>query len=114
MVTPPAKNLGLNASGKSKFGFFVKANDPSPAGWQSGPVIVLGSPNGTITYTPPQLLLPTSASAGWTFIEVPLAGGNGWTMTNAGGSLSQVNWVELHADTWDAGFDIWVDAVSFY
>ena len=44
----------------------------------------------------------------------PLAGGNGWTVTNAGGSLSQVNWVELHADTWDAGFDIWVDAVSFY
>ena len=30
MVTPPAKNLGLNASSKSKFGFFVKANDPQP------------------------------------------------------------------------------------
>jgi parallel beta-helix repeat protein len=114
MVTPPAKNLGLNASGKSKLGFFVKANNQSPVGWQAGPVIVLGSPSGTITYTPPQLLLPTTVAAGWSFIEVPLAGGNGWTVTNGGGSLSQVNWVEIHADTWDAGFDIWVDALSFY
>jgi hypothetical protein len=114
MVTPPAKNLGLNASGKSKFGFFVKANDPSPIGWQAGPVIVLGSPSGTITYTPPQILLPTTTAAGWMFVEVPLAGGNGWTVANNGGSLSNVNWIELHADTWDAGFDIWVDAVSFY
>jgi parallel beta-helix repeat protein len=114
MVTPPGKNLGLNASGDSKLGFFVKANDPSPSGWQAGPVIVLGSASGTITYQPPQLLLPTSSAAGWTFIEIPLAGGNGWTRTNNGGSLSQVNWVEIHADTWDAGFELWVDALSFY
>jgi len=114
MVTPPAKNLGLNASGDTKLGFFVKANDPSPSGWQTGPVIVLGSAGGTITYTPPQILLPTTTAAGWSFIEIPLAGGNGWTRTNNGGSLSQVNWVEIHADTWDAGFDLWVDAVSFY
>jgi len=114
MLTPAAKNLNLNASSYGKFGFFLKANDPSPFGWQSGPVIVLNSPGGTITYTPSTILLPTSASAGWIFVEVPLAGGNGWTRSDAGGSLSQVNWVEIHADTWDAGFDIWVDAVSFY
>lgn len=114
MIAPSARNLGLDAGSDSKLGFFVKANDPSPTGWQSGPIVVLGSPNGTITYTPPQILLPTSISAGWSFIEVPLAGGNGWTVSNAGGSLSQVNWVEIHADTWDAGFDIWVDAASFY
>jgi parallel beta-helix repeat protein len=114
MLTPAAKNLNLNASGYTKLGFFLKANDPSPIGWQAGPVIVLASPGGTITYTPSTILLPTSSVAGWIFVEVPLAGGNGWTRTNSGGSLSQVNWVELHADTWDAGFDIWVDAVSFY
>jgi parallel beta-helix repeat protein len=114
MVTPPAKNLNLNASSATKFGFFLKANDPSPAGWQAGPNIVIGSPSGTISYVPAQILLPTSTSTGWIFVEVPLAGGNGWTRTNNGGSLSQVNWVEIHADTWDAGFDIWVDAVSFY
>ncbi len=122
MITPPAKNLGLNVSGKTKFGFFVKANDPSPAGWQDdlsqdlgSPGVVLGSSAGaTITYTYPVPLLPTNLANGWTYIEIPLGGGNGWTMTNNGGSLSNVNWVEIHADTWDAGFDLWVDAVSFY
>jgi parallel beta-helix repeat protein len=115
MLTPKARNLALNAGGFTRFGFFVKANDPSPAGWQAGPTVVLATSTGaTISYAPPALLLPTSTATGWTFIEVPLAGGNGWTRTNNGGSLSQVNWVEIHADTWDAGFDVWVDAVSFY
>ena len=117
--TPAAKNLNLNASGYSKFGFFVKGNDPN--GWQGGgglpqlPQVVLGSPGGTITYEPASTILPNTAD-GWTFIEVPLAApaGSGWTRTNAGGSLSQVNWIEIHADVWDAGFDIWFDAVSFY
>lgn len=119
MVTPPAKNLALNASGYTKFGFFVKANNPHT--WQDDPpnphlpVIVLGSPTGTLTYEPATTILP-NLSDGWTFIEVPLApaAGSGWTLTSAGGSLSQVNWVEIHADTWDSGFDLWVDAVSFY
>jgi hypothetical protein len=45
---------------------------------------------------------------------VPLAGGSGWTRTVSGGPLSQVNWVEIHTDTWDAGVDLWLDAVTFY
>jgi len=28
-------------------------------------------------------------------------------------SLSQVNYVEIHADTWDYGFTLWVDGVQF-
>jgi len=122
MITPKAQNLGLNASGKTKFGFFVKANNPNAPGWQDdlsqdlgSPGLVLGTSAGaTITYTYPVPLLPTTLANGWTYIEIPLAGGNGWTMTNNGGSLSNVNWIEIHADTWDAGFELWVDAVSFY
>jgi parallel beta-helix repeat protein len=122
MVAPAAKNLALDASAEKKFGFFVKGNAPN--NWQFDPPnpplpqIVLGSPTGTITY---QLaaantsILPNKAD-GWIYIEVPLApsASSGWTRTDAGGSLSHVDWIEIHADTWGAGFDLWVDAVSFY
>jgi parallel beta-helix repeat protein len=120
MFTPPAKNLGLNASGYSKLGFFAKANNPH--GWQEGaphghlPGVIVGSPSGTIVYEPLTVTLLPNTADGWVFIEVPLApgAGSGWSRTNAGGSLSQVNWVELQSDTFDSGFEIWVDAVSFY
>jgi parallel beta-helix repeat protein len=120
MYTPVAKNLALNASGYSKLGFFIKASDPHT--WQTGsphaqlPGIILGSPSGTITYEPANATLLPNTADGWVFIEVPLAApaGSGWNRAVAGGSLSQVNWVQIDADTWDSGFDIWVDAVSFY
>ena len=120
-LTPIAKNLNLNATSKgyTKFGFFVKGLAPN--GWQFDapnpqlPVVVLGSASGTLSYEPSSTLLPNSPTA-WVYIEVPLTptAGSGWTLTNAGGSLSQVNWIEIHADTWNSGFDLWFDTVTFY
>jgi parallel beta-helix repeat protein len=120
MFTPPARNLGLNASAYSKLGFFCKASNPHT--WQTGvphpqlPGVILSSSSGTLTYEPANTTLLPNTSDGWVFIEVPLAAGtgSGWNLTSAGGSLSQVNSVEIQADTWDSGFELWVDAVSFY
>ena len=97
----------------------MKAKNANSPTWQppnSGlPIIVLGGPNGTLTYEPSTVLLPSDGTT-WAYIEVPLApaAGSGWTLTNNGGSLSLVNWLEIHADTWGSGFDFWFDTVTFY
>ena len=80
------------------------------------PGVILGSSSGTLTYEPANTTLLPNTADGWVYMEVPLAAGtgSGWNLTNSGGSLSQVNWVEIQADTWDSGFELWVDAVSFY
>lgn len=116
MIAPAAKNLGLNASSSTKLGFFIKAKNVNSYGWQGNfPFVVLGSPAGIIQYAPAANLLPTQPTE-WLYVEIPLnpAADSGWTRTDAGGSLAQVNWIELHADTWDSGFELWVDAVTFY
>ena len=39
---------------------------------------------------------------------------NGWRRTPQGSpDFSHIQYVEIHADTWDHGFTLWVDGVSF-
>jgi nitrous oxidase accessory protein NosD len=111
-IAPAGKNLALNASTKTAVGFFVRAHNVHE--WQlASPAVVLGNANGVIRYEPVVNLLPRDASE-WAFVSVPLAGGSGWTRTDAGGSLGSVQWVELRMDTWDAGYDVWLDRLVFY
>jgi parallel beta-helix repeat protein len=119
-ITPKTKNLALNATSLHYLGFYIKGKNTNDGGWQGGepyngvPTIILGGPNGTLTYEPNGAVLVSSDGTTWSYVEVPLAGGNGWTVTNNGGSLSSVNWVEIHANTYGGGFDLWFDTVTFY
>ena len=54
----------------------------------------------------------------WQRWALPIAGSpdpdNGWRRTNVGSpDLSQVHSLEIHADTWDFGFTLWLDGVGF-
>jgi parallel beta-helix repeat protein len=115
MTTPPGMDLHLDASQATTFGFFVKAQNTNMGGWQGNfPVVVLGGPGGTITYTPAANLLPTDPSS-WIFVAVPLAGGGGFARTDQGGALSQVDYVQIHTDTWGGdAYDLWIDTATFY
>ncbi len=66
----------------------------------SGSVNVLNAANGT-----------------WKMIKVPLAGGGSpynYVRTAVGTvTLDDISWVSIHADTWDFGFEIWLDGVHF-
>ena len=103
------------AAEPTALGFFVRASNPNPRGWQgANPIVKLVGGAGSITYTPARSLLPT-APGDWAFIEVPLAGGAGWQVTHAGGTLADVDHVELVVDTWgDGAFELTIDALSVY
>lgn len=54
----------------------------------------------------------------WMNWEIPLDAGlntqNGWRRSVHGGfSLSNVQYIEIHSDTWDYGFELWLDGVCF-
>jgi hypothetical protein len=54
----------------------------------------------------------------WRSYQIPLSGSedenNGWRRNVAGSpDLANINYLEVHADTWDFGFQLWVDDVRF-
>jgi hypothetical protein len=60
----------------------------------------------------PNLL--NAANLVWKQYKFPLSGNTQFSRSAVGAmSLGQVNYVEIHADTWDYGFTLWVDGVQF-
>jgi hypothetical protein len=54
----------------------------------------------------------------WREFRIPLHASdtemNGWRRVLIGpAELSRVNFLEIHADTWGAGFELWLDGVGF-
>ena len=75
------------------------------------PVVVLNCQGGSLTLRPNDTLTQNHA---WTFYRLPLAGDATWQReTNGTPSLVDVNQLEIHQDTWGAGFTIWYDALRF-
>ncbi|MCC6129441.1 MAG: carboxypeptidase regulatory-like domain-containing protein, partial [Acidobacteria bacterium] len=91
--------------------FYTWAENSSPFGFQ-GMAVYLRGPAGTYRYTPAQLQLENGA---WRLHEVPLGGDAGWIREIADGSpdLSSMDEIEIWFDTWDAGFTVFVDGVTF-
>ena len=45
---------------------------------------------------------------------IPIAGDATWQRTTFGTpTLTEMNYIEIHADTWGAGFTLWMDGVRF-
>lgn len=62
--------------------------------------------------------LLNQANNRWLSVEIPLDAGagvqNGWRRTAFGTpDLARINSLEVHADTWDYGFSLWLDGVTF-
>jgi hypothetical protein len=100
------------------------AENPSPYGFQGGsPWIRLkDAENNYFEYqyysngNPSDLL--NQARNQWRTWEVPLNASsttqNGWRRTTVGTpSLANIQFLEIHADTWGAGFTLWYDGVNF-
>lgn len=104
----------IDASVATALQLAVRAENTSAFGWQiNSPVVVLEDTSGAQrTWTPGGILLPTDGLA-WKLIEAPLAGGDGWTVSGAAIDMAHVAAIEIRTDTWDAGFTLAVDALSF-
>ncbi len=68
---------------------------------------------GYFDYEAPSTIL-SSAVGQWKEFTIPLAGNSTWQRTQVGDvSLSDINYVQIHADTWDYGFILYVDGLTF-
>jgi len=118
MWTPVARNANWNLSGAGRLRFWAYAENPSPYGFQNQtPWIRLGtgsSPsNNYYQYQTDSDILDT-AIGNWAQFSIPLTGDSQWHRTQLGSpNLADIDWLEIHMDTWDYGFKVWYDGMEF-
>ncbi|KKU90972.1 MAG: hypothetical protein UY21_C0014G0003 [Microgenomates group bacterium GW2011_GWA1_48_10] len=80
----------------------------------NSPTIYLkNNTGGQIRYLPVGNPLD-SARNQWKKIVIPLSGDSNWQKSSTGTiDLSRIDSLEIHADTWDAGFEIYFDGLGF-
>jgi len=77
------------------------------------PWVRLYSNGGYVEYRPRVDVL-NDALGRWADFAIPYAGDSVWERSDVGTpDLSSVDSVEIHADTWDAGFVLWIDGLGF-
>jgi hypothetical protein len=103
--------LAAGAVGPSFWVYAVNNNSgfQGPSPW----IRLYTNAGGYIEYSPDHDLL-NDARNQWVEIRVPLNGDDTWSRTIMGDpDLSHVNYIEIHGDTWEAGFDLWFDDLAF-
>jgi subtilisin family serine protease len=108
----PAQTRNWDLSPVDLLTFWVYGDTPSASGWQGNqPVIQLLSPDGSLTLTPAQPLMPNRA---WAQLSIPLTGNSVWQRSTVGSfDISNVSAFEIHQDTWDEGFVSYYDGLRF-
>jgi hypothetical protein len=109
---PAAGNAHWNLSGADTLNFWAYAVNVNGGGFENAqPKVVLKTTGGNYTYTPASPLMTLNA---WHLYQVPLAGGAPWTRTSSGApTFADVNQIEIHHDTFGAGFTIYYDGITF-
>jgi hypothetical protein len=50
----------------------------------------------------------------WKYIQIPVGGGLGWVRSVTGTvSEEEISFMQIHADTWGAGYTVWIDGLQF-
>jgi len=84
-------------------------------GFQNGsPWIRLGNFTGDYIELHASYDLLNDCRGVWRQYQIPIAGNSTWLRTTHGTpNLKNINYIEMHADTWDAGFKWWIDGLAF-
>jgi hypothetical protein len=98
-------------SGATSLTVWLKTANVHP--FQANSVRIGNESGGYFSYDAPASIL-TNTQGVWRQYVIPLGGDATWQRSVVGNvSLSNISYVELHADTWDAGFTLWIDGLSF-
>jgi hypothetical protein len=116
MWAPSTQDAGwdLVSAGSGGIGFWVYAENANigfqgPSPW----IHLCTSPTDYLAYNPNHDFL-NDARGQWVYVSVPLNGSATWSCTTVGSpDLSNINYIEIHGDTWDAGFRMWIDGLRF-
>jgi parallel beta-helix repeat protein len=95
--------------------FWVKTNNLSPNQFQYHSIRLGNYCGGYYSYSGSASYL-SNAQGIWKKFVIPLAGGGTpyYVRTQIGDiSLEEINYFSLHADTWDVGFELWLDGLHF-
>ncbi|MBI4579000.1 MAG: hypothetical protein HY718_04815 [Planctomycetes bacterium] len=115
MWYPAAQNAHWDLLASGGPTFWVYADNPNAYGFQNNsPWVRLASgPNDYIDYRTTYDPL-NSAIGNWLQVVIPLTGDATWHRAITGSpDLRDVAYVEIHTDTWGAGFTVWLDGFGF-
>jgi len=109
---PGGNEIGSwNLSAAQYLTVWFKASNVHPFQYNS---ICLGNESGGYFSYDAQASILSSAVGAWKQFTIPLAGDATWQRTSHGTvSLANISYVQIHADTWDSGFTLWIDGLSF-
>ncbi|MBL7105961.1 MAG: right-handed parallel beta-helix repeat-containing protein [Bacteroidales bacterium] len=94
--------------------FWLKSINNTGYGFQFCSVIIGNNCGAYYKYTASASTILNPTIGQWRKIDVPLAGVYPWERTAFGNiSFDEIAYVEIHADTWEYGFELWIDAVTF-
>ena len=112
--SPPAKNASWDLLASGGPSFWVYAVNTNSGFQNNGPWIILGSSPGNYARYQPNREILNEARNQWVQVNVPLNGDATWTRTDTGSpNLHNVQWMEIHGDTWEAGFTLYIDGLAF-
>lgn len=114
LFSPPGRDAEWNllTGGAGGMRFLAYAENDFPF-QNASPWVRLHTPGGYAEYRPARDLL-NDAIGRWAEFTIPYAGNATWTRTDVGDpDLRAVNSIQIHADTWDAGFILWIDGLRF-
>jgi len=93
--------------------FWVRTIKQPQYGFQYFSVRIGDDHGNYYKYTASPTLL-NAANLVWKQYKFPLSGNTQFSRSTTGSmTLNQVNYIEIHADTWDYGYTLWVDGVQF-
>ncbi len=112
--TPVARDANWDFTNVARLRFWVYAVNPNLGFQHQSPWIRVGTTTSDYwEYRPPYELLNDARDI-WLHIDIPLSGDSFWQRTEFGTvDVSNINYLEIHADTWDAGFTLWFDGLTF-
>ena len=110
---PANQSARWNVSSVQSLRIWFYAINPNGGFQEASPRIRLGNADGYYEWRPTWDIL-NQALGQWVEFVIPLAGDATWLRSESGSpALSEVHYLEVFADTWGAGFTLWIDGVAF-
>jgi len=94
--------------------YYMKSINNTGYGFQFCSVIIGNDCGGYYKYSASAGTILNPTMGQWQEIRIPLLGTFPWSRTAYGNvTFDEISYVEIHADTWEFGFELWIDAVTF-
>jgi hypothetical protein len=113
MSYPSSGNANWNLPDIDYISIWFRAQNPNTGFQSNSPWIHLCTNSGYYNYQTFGEVL-NAANGTWKHFYIPLNGDRLWRRSEVGNiSLSRIDWIEIHTDTWEYGFTLWIDGLEF-